>query len=380
MGCCGRGRLGLEAWLEQVQEEPVDPEAPVVDAHHHLFDCLKEPRGQVSLAAHLTKWMSRSGKEVVLKLAFPKSGIDSFGIRTVITDAYTPEQFKRDMAGHNVVQSVGVEIAMEDPAVRAKELKAVLESRIIAEQEAAYGYPNAWVGFVDLRLGKERVAKGIAAHLEANPNMKGIRHQLGWHKSRSIFSVPTASKNMMQSKKFREGLQAVADAGLSFDAWGYHTQLEEMARLAADFPSLPMVVNHLGTPLGIGIMKNKKEQVLKDWEAGLRALAAQPHVHIKLSGALTPMTGFGFEKRAVPPTSDEVADALEPLFRTAIAVFGPERCMFASNFPVDKVSCSYCVLLNGVKKVLQRLELSAEQRHAILCGNAQAFYRLKALD
>ena len=379
MGFCTTS-FDLEKWLAQVLEDVVEPELDIIDAHHHLYDCRSEPRGDLTLVNKLTSCMNRAQKEAFLKLLFPASAINTFGIHNLITDYYSPDEFFEDVEGHKVTRSVCVEFQFHDKNIKEKHLKQVDASKLALEKSEmnSLGSPNAHVCHVDLTLGKEKVLEALAKHKEANPYVSGLRHQLSWHPSKTIFSARDSREGLMSSPEFREGLSALKEHDLVFDAWLYHTQLPELNDLAKEFNDQTIVLDHIGTPLGIGIFADKMEEVKAEWAASITELAKCPNVYVKLSGILMPCTGIGrFHEREMPPTSDEVVEVVLPYFQHVIEQFGVDRCMFASNFPVDKVSCSYRVLFNAFKKICNKMGLSQEQKTLLFHGNALKIYRPK---
>jgi len=245
---------------------------------------------------------------------------------------------------------------------------------------APINLPHACVCFVDLRLGKDRVAAALAKHKEANPNLRGLRHQLAWHPDPLVFSARHAHEGMSRTENFRGGLEAVQEAGLTFDIFVYHTQLKEAADLILAFPDMRFVLDHVGTPIGIGAYAGDegRKRARKEWEEGILAVAALPNVVVKLSGLFMPVCGFGYESRKTPPTSDQVLADSFSYFQFVFEAFGEDRCMFASNFPVDRVSMSYGVLYNTYKKVCDKLNLADEVRDKLFSQNARRFYKLEA--
>ncbi len=172
----------------------------------------------------------------------------------------------------------------------------------------------------------------------------------------------------------REGFARLAPLGLSFDAWMYHTQLGELVELARAFPETPIVLDHVGGPIGLGHYAGKRDEVFAEWSRRIRELATCPNVHVKLGGLGMRMFGFAFHFGGLPPSSKELAAAWRPYIETCIAAFGPERAMFESNFPVDKGSCSYAVLWNAFKHI--SAGCFAAEKQALFAGTAAKFYRL----
>ncbi|MCA9720101.1 MAG: amidohydrolase family protein, partial [Myxococcales bacterium] len=235
----------------------------------------------------------------------------------------------------------------------------------------------------DLRLG-DAVDEVLAAHRAASPATRGVRYMLTWHEHPLVHSYAPAPA-LTRDPQWRRGYAALARHELSFDAWVYHEQLGELAALARDIPEVRVVLCHVGTPVGlggsfhgIGADAGARDRIRGAWLEGLAELAACPNVHCKLSGLTMPVIGFGFHERAHKPDVEELAAALESPLRAAIDAFGVERCMFASNFPVDKVSTTLDTLWRAFGRVVDRLELDDAARRRLFRDNARAFYRLNA--
>jgi predicted TIM-barrel fold metal-dependent hydrolase len=176
----------------------------------------------------------------------------------------------------------------------------------------------------------------------------------------------------MGESRFRDGVRCLDQLGLRFDAWLYHQQLPELTDLARAFPGLPIVLNHMAGPLGIGPYADDRAAVFQQWESGLSELSCCPNVFVKLGGRTMSMSGFGWHKRPCPPGSAELAETLAPYFDTCIALFGAERCMFESNFPVDRAGTSYTVLWNAFKRATRKYPET--QRVELFRGTARRFY------
>ena len=241
-----------------------------------------------------------------------------------------------------------------------------------------YGAIRACAGiisFADLALG-DAVAPVLEAHIAASPNrFRGIRHAAGWHASADIRNSHTnPPESLLADSAFRKGYAHLGRLGLSFEAWLYHPQIPELTNLARAFPDTPVVLDHFGGPLGIGPFAGKHDEVFEAWRPAIAELARCPNVCAKLGGINMPLNGFGWDKQPVPPTSDELVAATRHYYDFTIEQFGPERCMFESNFPVDKVSCSYLVLWNSFKRVAAGF--SASEKAALFHDTAARVYRL----
>jgi predicted TIM-barrel fold metal-dependent hydrolase len=179
---------------------------------------------------------------------------------------------------------------------------------------------------------------------------------------------------MLGDRTFRAGFAELGQRGLSFDAWLYHHQIPELIDLARAFPDTPIILDHFGGPLGIGPYQTKREEIFADWRGNIAELARCSNVFAKLGGLVMPISGHDFHKQERPATSDEIVGATGRYYRHAIDCFGVERCMFESNFPVDKQSCSYAVLWNAFKKMVA--DASESERAALFHDTATRAYRL----
>ena len=204
------------------------------------------------------------------------------------------------------------------------------------------------VGMADLCLGTD-VKEVLEAHIIAGGGrFRGIRHGLAWNEDKNIPVIRTnPGSNLLMNKKFREGFSCLNSFGLSFECWCYHPQLAEVCELAETFSETIIILNHFGIPLGIGSYRDKEDQVFCEWKTNIKKLSKCENVNIKLGGLNMLENGFDWHTQNRPPTSEELMLNSRRYFETAIECFSPERCMFESNFPVDKVSCSYNVLWNS---------------------------------
>ncbi len=249
----------------------------------------------------------------------------------------------------------------------------------IAAQSASGGYGSTVVaggivGFADLTLGSA-VSKVLEAQAAASPNrFRGIRHRAAWDASISASTPQVSGPGLFLDERFREGLACLRTLGMTFDAWVYHPQLADLADLARAFPDVTMIMNHVGGLLGVGPYAGQREKVFQEWKGSIARVAAQPNVVVKLGGLGMPRGGFGWHEREVPPTSAELAEATGPYYLHCIEQFGVGRCMFESNFPVDKASYPYGVMWNSFKRIAQGF--SAPERAALFHDTAARVYRI----
>jgi predicted TIM-barrel fold metal-dependent hydrolase len=335
---------GREAWLAQVSEEILEPERPICDPHHHLWE---------------RRWDGEHSR-------------------------YLLDELLADVgSGHNVVSTVFVECRSMYNAAGPTAFRAVNETRFVegvAAMSASGGYgptrvAAGIVGSADLRLGDD-VVPVLEAHLAAAPTrFRGIRHSAAWHESPEINNAPSRpAQGMLLSEEFQKGFAHLARFGLSFDAWLYHNQIGDVAGLARAFPDTTIILDHFGGPLGIGPYAGKQAEVFAAWRTAIDALARCPNVVVKLGGLNMVVNGFGWHEHERPPASAELAAATRHYYLHTIERFGPERCMFESNFPVDGVSCSYAVLWNTFKRVVA--DFPEEAKRALFHDTAARVYRL----
>jgi L-fuconolactonase len=231
------------------------------------------------------------------------------------------------------------------------------------------------VGHADLSLGS-RVEPVLEAHLRAGGDrFRGIRHSSAWDEDAQVrnpgYSPPPG---LLAERSFRQGFAVLARLGLSFDAWLYHPQIDELTDLARAFPESPIVLDHVGGPIGIRGYAGKRDEVFAGWKGSIKALAGCANVCVKLGGLGMLIGGFSFHEQPEPPSAATLAAAWRPYVETCIEAFGPARAMFESNFPVDKGSYSYPVFWNACKLLAQGS--SAGDKADLFAGTAARFYRL----
>jgi predicted TIM-barrel fold metal-dependent hydrolase len=321
-----------DQWLALTAEAALEPELPICDPHHHLWDRPNNRYLAVELLA------------------------DTRG------------------AGHNIVQTVFLECGSMYRSEGSEALRPVGETVFveeIAEQlvREGQGMLNGIVGFANLTLGAA-VDETLEAHLAASPNrFRGIRHSTPW-------DVDTTNRppRLLMDAAFREGFSRLQNYNLSFDAWLYHPQMVELADLARAFPQTTIILDHIGGLRGTGSYAGKRAEMMAEWKAGIDAAAACPNIVCKVGGIGMTHYGFGWSERPTPPGSVEIAAAMKPYYLYCIEKFGVYRCMFESNFPVDNASYSYGVLWNAYKRLTA--DFSANERAALFHDTAVRVYRL----
>ncbi len=343
----------------------------IVDPHIHLFDVANPNRPATYLPAKLFGW-NDALLRWVMKYLGPKSALAYFGQRTDMVRDYFPENYRQDTASSKVGRYVHIQVGWQDD----QPLDPVGETRWL--EQLADG-PAAMVAFADLCLGSN-VAPVLAAHKSASSRVRGIRQMLAWHPNKGIMDFAHAPE-ISRTPGFRLGYEQLAAHDLSFDAWCFSDQLDEVTELAASCPDVPMVLCHAGTPIaiggefmGVGKSEQERDRIAKKWRESILRLSEQPHVVCKLSGLLMPALGFGFEHRSKRPTVSELVDCLGPLVSQMVDAFTPQRCMFASNFPVDRVSADYATIVDALIEITE--SSGADIQRALFADNAASFYRI----
>lgn len=336
----GRSNPPHEAWLARQAVEPIlEPELPIIDTHHHLW---QRPNHRYLLDALLADL--QSGHNVVA---------------TVFAECHA--MYRAD--GPEAFRPVG-----ETEFVTG--IAAMSASGLYGPIRVAAGI----VGFADLTLG-ERVQEVLEAHMRASGGrFRGIRHAAAWDASPVIGNSRVDGPHLLQQADFRAGLARLTALGLSLDAWVFHPQLADLVDLARAFPSTTIIVGHVGGVLGYGPYTDKQAEVFAAWKPRIAELAACPNVFMKLGGMMMRLAAFDYGKEPLPPTSAQLADCWRPYMETCIELFGADRCMFESNFPVEKMGTGFAVLYNAFKRIAAGT--SAEEKLALFSGTARRAYRL----
>jgi len=331
---------GSDQWLDLVEEEIIDPERPIIDPHHHL-------------------WRRPNNNNYLLENLWRDTG-----------------------SGHNVVKTVFVECHAQYRPDGEEHLKPLGETEFVARQaelseagETGDAVIKGIVGNVDLTRG-EAVREVLEEHIElAGGRFRGIRHAGARDPHpEALMIAGRAPSGLYSMDSYRKGLNVLGNMGLTFDTWHYHHQNQDFAELASACPDTQMILDHFGTPLGVGPYENKREEIFAQWKDDIEKIAECSNVVAKIGGLAMPDNGFGWHQASTPPTSDEFVAAQRRYYLHTIECFGPGRCMMESNFPVDRFSISYQVLYNGLKKIVA--DFSEEEKHAMFYGTAERIYSL----
>ena len=317
-----------DIWLSRHVEDIIEPDLPIIDPHHHLW----ERDGNVYLVPDLLADL-RSGHNVVA---------------TVFEECHT--MYRTDGPEH----------------------EASLGETAFVTGVARTGVCDRMVGRVDMMLGS-RAAGLLERHMAlGGGRFTAIRQSTAWDASDRVHKV-VPNEAMLRDPVFRQGVACLGPLGLAFDAWVYHPQILEVAALAAAFPGTQIVLNHVGSPILGGPYASQRDAVFASWRASMAALAQHRNVTVKL-GALPIRLPGSSANREMPPSSTEVAAAWRPWLETSIDLFGADRCMFESNFPVQKRWCSYAVVWNAFKRIASGA--SAAEKAALFAGTAARVYRM----
>ena len=328
-------------WIAQIREEIINPELPIIDPHHHLWN------GDNQLAG-----------------SFP----------------YLIENLNEDtFSGHNIVGTIFMECAQGYYLDGEEKYKPVGETEfvinLIKDSEKLSKSTNIMgiIGFADLMLGHE-VKDVLNTHLSKGEGLfRGIRHAAGWDKNNEIHnSHSNPIENIYHNKSFIKGAEELINLKLTFDAWHYHHQINDLSIFAKKYPELTIIHDHFGGPLGVGPYEGKKEEIFKKWKDDISLLSESKNVYAKLGGLAMPVNGWNFHKQNKPASSDQIVDMHHEYYLHTINCFGVERCMFESNFPVDRRSVSYHVIWNAFKKMV--LGYSDEDKNKLFFKNAKDVY------
>ena len=327
----------IENWIAQeAPEEVLEPDLPIIDPHHHLWDL---------------------------------RGRNGMGFRQ---EVYLCEEISRDIAssGHNVVQTVFAQCGAFYRADGPEELRCVGETEFVhgiaaMSRSGIYGPTRLCTGIfcaADLRLG-DQAAPVLEAHLHASEYFRGVR---------------TAFPSDLNDE-FLKGFALLEKYNLSYDNWSPDfTRLPRLADLADKFPGVTVIVNHLGGRID----PNADDAELGAWKSAIDAVAACSNTVMKLGGAQMRVGDweppYHMHQTGEPWSSDAFLEKLSPRYQYVLEAFGPSRCMFESNFPVDKDCISYRTLWNLFKKIARTLGLSEQEKRDVFSGTAARAYGLVA--
>jgi len=343
-------------------EAILEPDLPIIDPHHHLWD-LRPLMG-----------------------AFPEPR-HPFIASIALSPYYTFNELQADTAsGHNIIGTVFMECSAFYRAGLADDMKVVGEVEYVngvAAQSASGLYGDqrlchAIVGHADLTHGSQAGRTLDALTAAGGGRFRGVRHAAAWDADPNVLGPPFHHPaGLYLDSQFRAGFAELGKRGLTFDAWLLEPQLDDLLSLARAFPDQPIVLDHCGTPLGMGSYHGKLHERFDTWRAKIRAIAECPNVSIKLGGLAMSFAGMPDHGPAAGLSSEMLAAMWRPYIETCIEAFGHERAMFESNYPVDKWGAPYPVLWNAFKRLT--LGASAAEKRALFAGTAARFYDIEDL-
>jgi predicted TIM-barrel fold metal-dependent hydrolase len=299
--------------------QKADTNESIIDAHHHLWRAARVP------------WLAGPAEPRI------------FGEYGAIRRDYAVEEYMADATPHGVVKSVYVQVNVAP----GDEVEEVEWAQSVGD---THGFPHGIVGYANL------LAPDVAATLDrerAHPRLRGIRQQLHWHENPQYRFAPTP--DVVNEPAFRGGMKALASRGLVFELQVFASQMRDAARLAQGFPDVTFVLLHAG------MLEDRSPEGWERWRSGMRLLAMTPNVHVKLSG-------LGTFTRACS------VELSKPVIEETLRMFGPARCIFGSNFPIEKLWTSYGEIVSVTKACLAGL--TAEERRGVLHDNAEKVYQL----
>ncbi len=345
-------------------EEIIDPELPIIDPHHHLWDlrpiipAFPEPRHEFLEAI---------------------AGAASYNF-----DALQADTKGGSAAGHNIVATVFMECgAFYNPAYgdAGKVVGEVEYVNGVAAQGASGLYGGyqpcaAIVGHADLSRGD--AARPILERLRqaAPERFKGVRHAAAWDADADVLGPPFhAPEGLYGSDAFREGFRHLVQMELTFDAWVLEPQLPDVIALAQAFPDQPIILDHCGTPLNIASYRGTLPEHFGRWKANIEELATCENVSVKLGGLAMAFCGMPEQGPAMGCGSETLAALWKPYIETCIEAFGAGRAMFESNYPVDRWGADYDTLWNAFKRLAQGA--SGAEKHSLFAATAAKAYGIE---
>lgn len=342
-------------------EPIIEPDLPIVDAHHHLWFL---PEAALAAMAARPTFTARALAPMYRHHA-----------------RYLFDEYLADVSsGHNVRASVYIDAHAMYRAGGPEKMKSVGEVEFVngvaaMADSGLFGDVKicaAIVGGVDLTLG-EAAEEVLAAHIQAGGGRyRGVRSPVVYDEDPKILAAGTP--RLLLDAQFRAGFKKLHPLGLSFEAWIFEPQLPEVIDLARAFPETQIILNHVGAPIAVGRHEGQREARFPLWRDNIRTLSRCPNVAVKLGGLGIPFGAFKSYMASPPFTSEELAAEWKPYIETCIEAFGANRCMFESNFPVDSAAGSYAVIWNAFKRLATGA--SNDEKTALFSGTATRIYRL----
>ena len=341
--------LSGKQWRDLVHELPIDPDLPIVDAHHHVWD------------------------------ASPLPDIEAYGPDALLSD--------KAGSGHNIVATVSVDCRANYRDTGPQHLRILGETeyieRVANEANRRGGrYAGACAAIVPTAnlLDGAAVGEMLDMHRELSGRVSGIRLLTAFDESfpappGRAPGIPERTPGMIMRSDFRAGFAELVKRDMTYDAWVFQPQLDEVIDLARAFPTTRIILNHLGGPIIGGRYGGDKQAAFADWKRRIIAVAACDNIVLKVGGLNMKIAGVSAIGRERPRTSIENAAVQRDYILAGVEAFGPDRCMFFSNFPVDMRGISYTVLWNVFKLVTQGF--SAHERSDMFANVAARTYGIR---
>ena len=329
---------------EAKPEDPIESHIRIVDPHHHL-------------------WGDRPDRPIAPR--------------------YYLEELRLDTnSGHYIDKTVFIECGEAYRETGPKAFEVIGETeRMVVEAERSRRTAGAQIAAIvssaDFRLPVATINEVLDAHEVAGKGLfRGIRHRLAFDPTGSAKSSKEEpnTEGLMGQDVFRANLEQLGKKGYTFEAWLYHIQLPELIDLAKAVPGTTIILNHIGAPLGVGSYAGRRDEIHAWWRDRIAELSQLPNVVVKLGGVGMAPYGSGWAERGRVASSDEIVEAWGPAMHHIIKHFGTKRCMFESNFPVDKVSFSYRTMWNAYKKMTQGMPTA--ERNDLFAATAERVYRI----
>ncbi|HCH61360.1 MAG: hypothetical protein CL927_18750 [Deltaproteobacteria bacterium] len=344
------------------------PLPPIIDPHMHQWSPRTTPR-PVTPVVRMFGW-SPTWTRRMLHLTFPRSARAFVGAVDHVAADYLPADYQGDGDGLPIEGVVHVEAGWQ-----ARTPEGLAEETAWLESLPHNDFILGIVGAADLESPK--LDAQLDAHSAASARFRGVRDKLACSPARGVMDWNTDSR-LLHNPAWHRGYARLGERGLSFDAWMYSHQLPAFRSVAANHPETSVVLCHMGTPVGFGgphggLSESERHDLRARWRDEMMALAELSHVHVKLSGFLMPVVGWGLHTDA-PASVDAIVERIGPPTLDVIRWFGAERCMFASNFPMDKVSTTLSNLFQAFDRITAAH--SESERTDLFAGTARRFYRL----
>lgn len=346
----------------------------IIDAHIHLWDPYTTPRTVTPVVKLLGRFPSLV--RWLIKLVTAKATVEFMGEVDYVIKPYLPALYLSETGKYRDNMRGVVHIQADWHGKKA--VDAADETRWL---DSLQPKPLAMIGEAHLNDG-ENLEAVLDAHSAASPNFRGIRDMLASHPSKTIHQW-NKSSDTMKTDQFGKGYQRLGERGLTFDAYIYSNQLLDFCDLVEAIPTTKVVVDHVATPVAlmgpfgdVGKSEAERAAIKEEWYEGLSRLAEAEHVRLKLSGLFMPVVGWNYQNWSQPLSVQQIVDVIGPHIRFAIETFGVERCMFATNFPLDRALIPFERYYDAYFKIVATMDAGREAKQKLFHDNAAEFYNI----